>query len=329
MTKERIFGLSLGAEGDPAVVVIFDYRYEMAAQIPDYWARFGSRPVLIIVLRSWEVRASDNWTVWRNKIDAHQRKHPAHRLVFSLNSPNDPEVMRSEGMEAFYCSHNAFVDEVVYRPADGVQSGEAREFDAIYDARFAKYKRHQLATKVRRLALIHYYAQAGHTTGWALLVRWWMRHANILNRRQSWPHPLRPVPMPRAQVAAAYGRAHVGLALSAVEGAMLASIQYLLCGLPVVTTPSRGGRDVFFDDQNSITVEPEARAVAAGVREMIARRVDPWAIRARALERVAEHRERFRAYVAEYQTKLGVPPERRIGGDWGRRAGEVFTTALR
>ena len=36
-----------------------------------------------------------------------------------------------------------------------------------------------------------------------------------------------------------------GLALSAQEGAMYASGEYLLAGLPVVTTRSRGGRDAF------------------------------------------------------------------------------------
>ena len=39
----------------------------------------------------------------------------------------------------------------------------------------------------------------------------------------------------------------VGIILSEVEGANYASIQYLLAGLPVVSTKSKGGRDVFFD----------------------------------------------------------------------------------
>ena len=38
-------------------------------------------------------------------------------------------------------------------------------------------------------------------------------------------------------------RARVGLCLSAREGAMFASMEYLLSGLPIVTTPSMGGRD--------------------------------------------------------------------------------------
>lgn len=44
-----------------------------------------------------------------------------------------------------------------------------------------------------------------------------------------------------------YGQSRCGLILSAEEGACFAAMEYLLCGLPVVTTPNIGGRDEFFD----------------------------------------------------------------------------------
>ena len=46
-------------------------------------------------------------------------------------------------------------------------------------------------------------------------------------------------------------RSRTGLCLSEREGAMFASIEYLLCGLPIVTTPSIGGRHVFFEADTS------------------------------------------------------------------------------
>ncbi|WP_164127899.1 glycosyltransferase, partial [Stenotrophomonas maltophilia] len=54
-----------------------------------------------------------------------------------------------------------------------------------------------------------------------------------------------------------YNQAAVGLCLSAVEGAMCASMEYLMAGLPVVSTPSVGGRDVYFDPDYCIIAEPE------------------------------------------------------------------------
>ncbi len=58
----------------------------------------------------------------------------------------------------------------------------------------------------------------------------------------------------------------VGGIFSAKEGACYASTEYLLCGLPVITTASKGGRHVWYTPQNSITVEATPEAVAAGVQ---------------------------------------------------------------
>ena len=38
---------------------------------------------------------------------------------------------------------------------------------------------------------------------------------------------------------------------------MLASIEYLLAGLPVVSTPSLGGRDHYFDDEYCLIAPPD------------------------------------------------------------------------
>ena len=45
------------------------------------------------------------------------------------------------------------------------------------------------------------------------------------------------------------------------EGANYSSSEYLLCGLPVVSTESSGGRDYWFDDYNSIICKPNEDSV--------------------------------------------------------------------
>jgi glycosyltransferase involved in cell wall biosynthesis len=84
---------------------------------------------------------------------------------------------------------------------------------------------------------------------------------------------------------------------------MFASIEYLLCGLPVVTTRSIGGRDVFFDPAYVEWVEDDPEAVAQGVRNLIARAPEPEFIRARTLARMEEHRQRLRTFLKEV-----IPP---------------------
>jgi len=321
-SRPRIIGLRLHHEGDPAVLTLLDFHFDAAEARADYWDSLAGQAALIVLHLSWSALGDRRMEMCRQRIAGHQTRYPMHRLVYSCGDPAEVMELEAAGMQAVWSSHNAFVDESLFRPQDGALPGDPREFDAIYDARFSRFKRHMLAAKVPRLALIHYDAKALREYAWSLRVRWALRRAEILNRHDVFLLPRR---LRLDQVAQAYRRARVGLCLSAVEGAMLASIQYLLSGLPVVTTPSKGGRDVFFDADNSLTVAPTPEAVASGVREMIARRADPWAIRARVLERIAEHRRRFRDLVIAFQSAHGVPQGRRLGGDWELRLGGIFT----
>ncbi len=81
--------------------------------------------------------------------------------------------------------------------------------------------------------------------------------------------------------------------MSAVEGANYATVEYMLTGLPVVSTESIGGRSEFFDDDYVKVVDADPKAVARGVREMIDRDIDPELIRRRTLEKVERHRSVF------------------------------------
>lgn len=47
-------------------------------------------------------------------------------------------------------------------------------------------------------------------------------------------------------------QSYVGGIFSPIEGQCLASSEYLLCGLPVISVKSKGGRDVWYNEKNSI-----------------------------------------------------------------------------
>jgi hypothetical protein len=66
-------------------------------------------------------------------------------------------------------------------------------------------------------------------------------------------------------------KAHVGLCLSAEEGAMFVSAEYLLCGIPVVSTRNKGGRDVMFTPEHVFIADDTPESVAHGGRCH-----DPW-----------------------------------------------------
>jgi glucuronoxylan 4-O-methyltransferase len=73
----------------------------------------------------------------------------------------------------------------------------------------------------------------------------------------------------------------------------------------VVSTPSKGGRDVFFDPDYCIVCEPHPLAVREAVAALRARRIPAADVRARTLARVEPERERLLTMVDELIEGLG------------------------
>jgi glycosyltransferase involved in cell wall biosynthesis len=96
-------------------------------------------------------------------------------------------------------------------------------------------------------------------------------------------------------VAAALRCCSIGGIFSAEEGACYACTEYLLCGLPVVTTPSLGGRHVWLNANNSITVDASPEAVAQGVQQAMQKLEAGEFDSARIRREAVELAERFRA----------------------------------
>ena len=236
-----------------------------------------------------------------------RRTFPDVELIHLCNEPEQDARFRANGSQAVFCNHNCFVDERIFRPLPQVE----KRFDAVYDARFASWKRHGLAGQVRSLALI-YYPWLDDDQEIAVTIRGRLFHAHLFNEVETGVYQrLSPMAVNRCLNAC-----RVGLCLSEEEGAMYASAQYLLSGLPVVTTPSRGGRDVLFEEPFVLTVPARADAVDRGVEELIGRNLDPGHIREATLAKVRVHRETFVGVVQKIYERHGVA--RRFADEWSQ-----------
>lgn len=213
------------------------------------------------------------------------RRYPHHSYIFLCNSPVEVTMLKEAGLNAVLCNHNCWIDEHLFHP----DSTEAKRFDAVYDANISPYKRHHLAAEVQNLALISFRHPVLFNEGYARKIRQELDHAHWHNDPLTDDFNF----LSNEQVVTILNQSRIGLCLSAVEGAMYASIQYLLCGLPVVSTASRGGRDVFFEDEYALIVADDPEAVASGVQEMISRNIPPDAIRDRVIELISTHRQTF------------------------------------
>jgi glycosyltransferase involved in cell wall biosynthesis len=202
-----------------------------------------------------------------------------------LNTAREHSMAKSLGLRATFASQNLYLDESTFRPLDRV-----KDFDAVYVAKLEPFKRHALAANVEKLAILKVadvnleetYPSVAHAT---------------TNRK----------PLTFPEVADFINRSHCSLALSKEEGGMLASFESLLCGVPVVSTHSRGGRDLFYDSENSTLVEANAASVANAVSNYTKNSASPGDIRRKAIRDLKKHRAMYSTYIASIISRQGGP----------------------
>jgi hypothetical protein len=237
----------------------------------------GTPPVCHLVQPMWHLDPAyalelRNWLTATRSDD---------RLIFLLNDEAGVPACRALGLEAWFIHQNAFLDETVWRTPERIIPAD---YDAVYNARMVPFKRHQLATSIPRLALICPAFDADAKA-------WERKMSQELPRAARFAHEGNQ--LSAEQVRAVLWRARVGLCLSAEEGGVYVAGEYALCGLPIVSTPSRGGRDVFVNLPGNMVVPPDPACIAAAVGEIMAQPQDPTLVRLAALRVICSHRQRF------------------------------------
>lgn len=215
---------------------------------------------------------------------AGEQTFPLASFVVLANTDAEREQLARRGVRVLLANELIFTDETRFRVRRGPG---AREFDAAYVAGLRPYKRHHLAAGIPRLLLL-YYRPARPMDETMAAYRALLPQASFVNHAGGDYRYL-----PAHEVAEQLNRSVVGLCLSAIEGPMRASMEYLLCGLAVVTTPSRGGRARYLVPPLAATVEPDAEAVAEGVARLVASSPDPGWIRESVLTMLRADRQAF------------------------------------
>jgi len=219
--------------------------------------------------------------VKQNEIQ-HISQYPKHKFIHLCNTLEEQEIFQKYKLNSVFCNQNCLIDEKIFKPVLSIP----KIFDAIYDAKLTKFKRHYLAQKIDKIAFIYYYNPLEDVACYQE-VKSLFSHAYYFNDALAENNKFILSP---DTVNQCLNACKVGLCLSTIEGAMYASIQYLLCGLPIVSTKSKGGRDVFFDPEYTLIVEDNPEAVKEGVDELIRRNISPETIRIKVLDQIKQHR---------------------------------------
>ncbi len=277
---------------------------------PAFGARFGDVPAGFIVYPTWTVEDTNLVAIIARAVAEHRRRYPNHRLICLCNTRREAELLTVSGVPALHLNKNFTVSDTIFRPLPNVSV----EFDAIYNARFVPSKRHQLAAATPNVAYLAFAEGSparleDHRLLLAAAVADNPTHVLLNPQANGLPERLSP-----GQVNAHLNRAAVGLCLSAAEGSNCASMEYMLAGLPVVSTPSSGGRDVYFEEEYCVICEPTAGAVRDAVAALKARKIPREYVRARTLAKIEPDRRRFLTLVDDLLSSLGG--ERRFEGPW-------------
>ena len=224
-----------------------------------------------------------------------RRKYPRARLVILTNTATLADRLAALRVDAFFASSNMFLDETLFRPLPG----RPKRRDAIYNAQLNPYKRHALARAIPTCDYITYLPTFQDEAARRRRIENFLKALppgqSVLNERVGENFRM----MSEPEVNVALNESHVGLCLSRVEGQMYASVEYLLAGIPVVTTPNRGGRDVYLDPDTSIVARDDPRAIRDAVAAMKARAVPAEVVRAKVMRLIERDRARFNGFVED------------------------------
>lgn len=195
------------------------------------------------------------------------------RLRFLFNSSEEYAAAKSviDPDMCLFVNNACFLNEEIIKDYP-----QEKIYAAIYNARANRFKRHDLSRLVENKAFIAY--------------DWKVADLDLSD--------FAPVDIYRnleaGDVPRIISKSIVGLMLSAEEGACYASLEYLLCGLPVVSTPSSGGRSEYYTGSNSVICSETPESVASSVAEAVERwkrgDFDPVRIREEAIGKMAVFR---------------------------------------
>jgi hypothetical protein len=189
-----------------------------------------------------------NFRFARECLIAQNPNAPIEHFIFLANTAEQLEQAVKNGFSSILFNQNALLNEDVYilRPGE-----RRRKYRLVLNTRPEKeFKRPHLAKRVADLAIIKGYN---------------FRKNDYFNLETLKPSYINDNRLTTECVVSIYNESMVGGIFSSKEGACYSSSEYLLCGLPVISTPSEGGRDVWYNKYNSIISEPTEEAISHSV----------------------------------------------------------------
>lgn len=236
-------------------------------------------------------------------------KYPEN-IIFLSNSIKIHNERKKNGFNSIFFSNNTFINTDIF----DIKPNTLKKYKMVINSRAAKWKNIPFAKDVDDLALIVNKNPKGwHGGGDTSYLEMDYKY---LNEKRLKPK----------EVAEIINQSQVGGIFSFAEGACFSNTEYLLCGIPVVSTQSVGGRDIYYDDYNSVIVgekikvlkkeeypyrvlskeNPDTKDIKNACEKLINEKKDPYIIRNGILKIIKSHEKTLINKIQEFFDKNNV-----------------------
>ncbi len=226
----------------------------LASAIPE---AFIERPSLHFLSPSWWIGDLINDVL--KALNSAITQMPLAQFVFLANDEQEAYILNKAGVDCIIGNSQIFINENTYKPIIATE----KKYEALYNSIFSPFKNHQLCKNIQNLALIHqrYEANASDENR----VRHLLPQAKIINEASD---PISYIKLTVDEVCHAINQSYIGLSLSEVDGACNETMEYLLCGTPVVSVRSKGGKDRFLTPDLVEFADPNPDSVMAAITKL-------------------------------------------------------------
>lgn len=166
------------------------------------------------------------------------------QCLILCNTPEEKNLCDKQKIYSSFINKNCFIDESIFHIKENIN----KEYDGIYATSIKERKRLYLLKDIPKIAILKNFNQEEH------------KHLNVENL-----NIINNSIINKEEICEYYNKALFGCIFSIQDCSSSVSCEYMLCGLPVLTTRSSGGRNIWYNKYNHILIEPNQNSLKEAI----------------------------------------------------------------
>ncbi len=266
----------------------------------------NERKTLFLVSFKWTLEIGNVGRTIKTYYDRHQISFPNHEILFFVSTAKELRILKKLKLPVEFIHQNALLDPGCY----SVDAISEKKYDIVYNGRLEHLKRHHLLSDKFSTVLVsgNVLNVDDKKINYLEFIKKIIPNAYLANADKelsdySFGDNYRE--LNESNINSLYNQSKVGVILSAIEGPNYTSVEYLLAGIPVVSTYNIGGRDEFLDPRFCRIVPSTRKAIEAAIEELISFCIDPCFIREETIKKMRIYELKYKKILHAYLIKSG------------------------